>query len=275
MKNIINKIVNILYEQRGYDFTGNRFSMLERRISKRLSPTKTTNLEEYFKYLVSSPDEFDNLIDLLTINVSSFFRNPLFWEYTAKFVLPEILKKKKMENDNCFRIWSAGCASGEEAYSIAILVSELLEHESKPPDVFIFATDIDKEILKKAEEAVFNFAVLSNTKVGLLKKYFSENNDCYTLSGDIQKMVNFSFFDLFDKKRYVPAESVFGGFDIVFCRNVLIYFKSEFQEKIFDKLYYSLNKGGYLVLGSSEVIIEKYKKKFNKVSKDCKIYQKE
>ncbi|NQT23987.1 protein-glutamate O-methyltransferase CheR [candidate division KSB1 bacterium] len=274
MEQIINEILNFLREQRGYDFTGNRLLMLERRITKRLSPTKSNSFEEYFKYLLIHSEEMDKLINDLTINVSNFFRNPLVWEYLAKYILPILLEEKKARKNNSIRIWSAGCASGEEPYTLAILLKEQLEKENINFTIHIFATDIDINSQLKAEKASFTFEDIKNTKLGLLKKYFIENSDHFELKPEIKKMVKFSKFDLFDNKKYSPPGSIFGSFDIVLCRNVLIYFKPDFQKKIFDKLFRSLNRGGYLVLGEAEVPIEKYRSKFKRFDKCCKIYQK-
>ncbi|MBT3755787.1 MAG: protein-glutamate O-methyltransferase CheR [Candidatus Cloacimonetes bacterium] len=274
MKQKINMILNFLHDQRGFDFSGNRLSMLERRITKRLYTTKCDSLEEYYDYIILHPQECDKLIDVLTINVSSFFRNSLTWEYTNKFLLPKLFEKKEANRESSIRFWSAGCASGEEPYSIAILINEFFKKENTKPNTHIFATDIDTEILKKAEKATFDMDAVKNIKLGLLRKYFIERSDLFTLKKEIKDMVSFSFFDLLDRKRYSPPGSVFGNFDIILCRNVLIYFNNEFQERIFDKLYRSLNKGGYLILGEAEVPIQKFKSEFRRIDKCCKIYQK-
>ena len=270
----INSIMNFLHDQRGFDFSGNRLSILERRITKRLYPTKCSNFEEYFDYIILHPQECENLIDVLTINVSSFFRNSLTWEYTNKFLLPKLFEKKEANRESSIRFWSTGCASGEEPYSIAILINEFFKKENTKPNTHIFATDIDTEILKKAEKATFDMDAVKNIKLGLLRKYFIERSDLFTLKKEIKDMVSFSFFDLLDRKRYSPPGSVFGNFDIILCRNVLIYFNNEFQERIFDKLFRSLNKGGYLILGEAEVPIQKFKSEFRRIDKCCKIYQK-
>ena len=271
MKHKINLILQYLQEQRGYEFSGNRLSMLNRRITKRFFPTKSSDFKEYYEYLLIHPKELDKLIDILTINVSSFFRDPLLWEFLAHNILPILLEKKASAGDS-LRIWSAGCASGEEPYSLAILLKEQLEKMNIL--THIFATDIDKEILKKAENAKFNFEAVKNVKFGLMKKYFVGNSSRFALDLKIKEMVIFSYFDLLDEKRYIPSVSIFGNFDIVLCRNVLIYFTPEYQERIFDKLYRSLNTGGYLILGEAEIPIENYKSAFSRIDKKCKIYRK-
>jgi len=266
--------LNYLHEKRGFDFSGNRMSMLERRISKRLLSTEVSTYQEYFSLLHSNPDELDELLEVLTINVSNFFRDPLTWEILQKNILPILLEEKKRKKDNAIRIWSAGCASGEEPYSLAILLSELLEKEDLKLITHIFATDIDQYSMQNAKKALFTAEDVGNVKFGLLNKYFLQNNEQYALKAAIKDMVKFSNYDLLDKKSTSPPLSIYGNFDIIFCRNVLIYFNAEFQDRIFGKLYNSLNTNGYLILGEAEIPNNKYKFKLRRIDKCCKIYQK-
>ena len=267
-------VLNYLNKERGFDFSGYRSSMVERRMGKRLTPTKCADVPEYLQYLKQHPHELDNLVDVLTINVSRFFRNTLAFDYIADKILPAIVFDKKSGRDPSLRIWSAGCATGEEPYSIGILIQELERKERLNLRVNIFATDIDEKVLKKAKKAVYPYASIKSIKYRLLKRYFEDQGKRFQLIPKIQKMVTFSFFDILDKRSYAPPESVFGGFDMIFCKNVLIYFSQEYQERIFDKLHRSLAKGGYLVLGRAEIPPGKYRNRFRKVSDCCPIYQK-
>ena len=142
-------ILNYLNEKRGFDFSGYCLSMLERRLRQRFSSIKCSSYNDYFNYLQENPDEFDNLIDILTINVSRFFRDTLTFEYIAGRVLPAIVYEKKKATDHSIRVWSAGCAMGEEPYSIVILIHELFKNEALKTNMSIFATDIDSKIIKK------------------------------------------------------------------------------------------------------------------------------
>ncbi|NQU84188.1 MAG: protein-glutamate O-methyltransferase CheR [Mariniphaga sp.] len=270
----LTNILNLLKKQRGFDFTGYRTSMLERRIQKRLYSTKQKKITDYLDFLINHPNELDNLIDIFTINVSHFFRNPLTFEYIQKIIMPELLINKSKENDKSLRIWSAGCSFGEEPYSMAIIINEFLEKEETRVLPRIIATDIDKKALKIATAGSYTSKSIKNVKYGLVSKYFDKVDDKFVISEKIKKLVQFSFFDLTDKNREVPPESIFGGFDIVFCRNVLIYFDLDYQKIVFNKLYKSLNKNGYLVLGEAEKPIEGFKHKFRRENKCCKIYKK-
>ena len=267
-------ILNILKEKRSMDFSGYRVSMLERRIQKRIYNTKSKNLKDYLEYLNENYDEVDNLIDVFTINVSRFFRNSLTFEYIAKIVIPDLLSYITNENNKSLRIWSAGCSTGEEAYSMAIIIDEFQRKEHTILNLNIFATDIDKKALTHAVAGSYDFESIKKLKYGIFLRYFTEDKDSYIINDELKKMVQFSFYDLIDNNSTVPSDSIFGGFDLVLCRNVLIYFNLEFQKIIFNKLYKSLNKNGYLILGEAEVPIEGFKHKFRRENKFCKIYRK-
>ncbi|MCF8298213.1 MAG: protein-glutamate O-methyltransferase CheR [Saprospiraceae bacterium] len=273
-KQILKNTLKILKEQRGFDFSGYRQTMLFRRIQKRIYATKCRDLNEYYNYLENNTDEFDNLIDVLTINVSSFFRDSLPFEFISRIIIPELLSQIAAGNDNNLRVWSAGCSFGEEVYSIAILINEFLNKEDIKIKPNIFATDIDKKALIRAKDGVYNANSIEHVKYRILSKYFEKEKEQFKLSSEIKKMVHFSFYDLLDKNNSVPPDSIYGNFDIVLCRNVLIYFEFEYQKIIFDKLYRSLKPNGYLILGEAETPIEEFKHKFKRENNFSKIYKK-
>jgi chemotaxis protein methyltransferase CheR len=270
----IDKILQFLHMQKGYDFRGNHLPMLKRRVDKRVYATNTGSYEGYYIYLQKNQKELEELFYVLTIHVSEFFRDPLVFEYLQSLI-SNTLEMKLRKGDYNLRIWSAGCAMGEEPYSIAIMMREILEKiVDSHITVDIIGTDIDEKILSRAVIGEYQEESLKSTRYGLVKKYFSQEDGHYAISEDVKKMVSFSNYDLLDKKSFVPPESVFGDFDIVLCRNVLIYFNQEYQKGIFQKLYKSLHKNGYLVLGESEIPIGEFSKKFKRVSGYCKIFQK-
>ena len=270
------KIIDLLFEQSGYDFSGYRPSMIERRLHNRFRNTNMKSPEEYFNYIMQNPEELDHLVDAFTINVSSFFRNSLTYEYIRKFIIPELFHLKEQENENNLRIWSAGCSFGEEPYSISILLREFLKKDknTKEKDIKIFATDIDRKALMGAAKGAYNFDSVKNVKYGILREYFTTEGKQFLLDAEIKKTVQFSFYDLLDKNHLSPPESIFGGFDMVLCRNVLIYFEPEYQKGIFSKLLRSVKKNGYLVLGEAEVPGQDILHKFRHVNNCCKIYRK-
>lgn len=263
-------ILNYIHQMRGLDFSGYRPSMLERRIIKRCLATRRESYDDYFIYLKNNLAEVDHLIDVLTIKVSKFFRDTLPFEYLSHKILPAILASKMQKGDYSLRVWSAGCAGGEEPYSVAILIREWLKKESLQIfSPFILATDIDEKTLKKAKEAVYHFESIEDIKHHLLIKYFIPQGELFALKPEIKKMVNFSSYNILDEKSYTPPESIFGHFDLVFCRNLLIYFTNKWQDIIFSKLYRSLVDEGYLVLGESEGPTTGYKDYFQFSSGNC------
>ena len=150
----------------------------------------------------------------------------------------------------------------------------MFEKETLEIDISIFATDIDGKILKKAKKALYSFESIKRIKYYLLKKYFISEGEKFQLMPGIRDLVSFSIYDILDNKSYAPPESVFGSFDMVFCRNVLIYFDNEHQDQILERLYRSLSKTGYLVLGGAEIPSTNYQGHFRKVNECCHIYQK-
>jgi len=274
MSTEIQNILDYLHTARSFDFSTSRYSTLERKIANRLSELGLNRADEYIQYLEADKEEWNTLIDLLTINVSQFFRNPLTFEIFSNLILPNLILKKSKESFPSLRIWSAGCASGEEAYSIAILISEFLQKETMELDANIFATDINHSILKKARKGQFVQEQLGNVKLKILKRYFTKDSGLYLLDEKIREMVSFLYYDIIDSKTYVPPESVFGNFDLVLCRNLLIYFQKDRQALIFNKLFRSLAPHGYLILGEAERLPQEYQYQFTKDTEYCHIYRK-
>jgi len=267
-------ILDYLLEKRGFDFSGYHPAMLARRIGQRLAATSCKDFSAYLSCLQRNADELDRLLDVITINVSRFFRDTLTFELIADRILPEIIREKTQSRDQSLRVWSAGCARGEEPYSLAILIHELLRKEEVALNLHLFATDIDCGALADAGKALYPLSSVENIKHRLLTKYFTAEGTSFRLMPEIKKRVTFSPYDMLDKKHGVPPESVFGNFDLVLCRNLLIYFNIEYQETIFEKLYHSLAKNGILLLGEAEAPTTMYRHHFSRVFDFSPIYRK-
>lgn len=267
-------ILDYLMEKRGFDFSGYHPAMLRRRIGQRLTVTSSENFRAYLSCLQGNDDELDHLLDAITINVSSFFRDTLTFELIADHILPGIVLEKTRLKDDSLRVWSAGCAKGEEPYSLAILIHELLEKESVEMNLHFFATDIDGKVLKEAGKAIYPLSSVDNMKHRLLTKYFTPEGGLFRLIPEMKKRVTFSAYDMLDKKHRVPPESVFGNFDLVLCRNLLIYFNIDYQDIIFEKLYRSLASQGYLILGEAEAPTMTYRRHFSRSFDFSPIYRK-
>lgn len=267
-------ILDKIKQLRGIDFSCYRRNTLIRRVSARLAKLGMEDYARYLELLENDPTECDKLIDTIAINVSSFFRNPIVCEILAQTILPQIIEKKRSSGSQNIRIWSAGCAGGEEAYSQAILIQEALKKDPSEWTVHVFATDIDKESLRRAAKADYPRQGLLNVKLGILDEYFDQTETGYMVKPEIRKMVRFSNEDLTSSTTFAPKESVFGEFDIIFCRNVLIYFNADLQHQVTNKLVRSLSSSGYLILGDSERLDNEVSTYFKVVDHRNRIYKK-
>jgi chemotaxis protein methyltransferase CheR len=274
MNSGLKPILDYLLEKRGFDFSGYHPAMLERRIGQRLTAASCKDFDDYLSYLEKSTDELDKLLDVITINVSRFFRDSLTFELLADRILPAIVLEKARHQDHSLRIWSAGCAMGEEPYSVAILIHELLRKEGLAMNLHLFATDIDATALRGAAKALYPLSSVENIKYRLLTEYFTLEGKFFRLIPEIRDLVTFTLYDMLDKKHRVPPESVFGDFDLVLCRNLLIYFNTEYQETIFAKLHHALAQNGQLILGEAEAPTPNYQRHFSRVVDFSPIYRK-
>ncbi len=267
----IDDLLEIVQQRTGKDLTGYRTPMLTRRLSERLERLGV-EADQYISLCRNDETECANLVNTIAVHVSSFFRNPVVFEILAQSILPQLIEKTQ----GALRVWSAGCAAGEEAYSIAILIAEALKRNPgtnmKP---LIFATDIDREILTKAERAVYTRESLKDAKLGWVDAWFSSLGNEFKLCDEIKKMVHFSVEDLLSQQTEVPVESIYGSFDLILCRNVVIYFSAPHQEQVLKKLYNALAMGGILVLGESEALVGDLKSRFRTIDAKNKIYKKE
>lgn len=270
----LKQLLQKVFEERGLDFRAYNKTMLRRRLARRLLALRTESYKEYARMLDTHPEEYKELFDTLIISVSYFFRNPLTFEFLYQVVLPEMITHKEQSRDTMIRVWSAGCAHGEEPYSVAILLAELLGERLKDYRVTIYATDIDTDALNKAKVGEYAEDSILEVKKGFLNKYFHYKNGNYQIGDDIKALVDFSFHDLTSEKVVVPSQSVFANFDLVLCRNVLIYFNRELQKRVINNLKTVLNEKGYLVFGEAEILTDNAHSDI--ICRDglCKVYQK-
>ncbi len=272
--------------ERQIDFTGCCPAMIERRLAQRFSAVNCRDASGYLDILKRRPPEVDRLINCLTINTSRFFRNPLVFEYLNQCLLPRLLNEKKKKFEKSLRIWSTGCATGEEPYSLAIVVCELIGKKNQYVSPEIFGTDIDEKALKKAAAGIYPAESLKNVKWGLLEHYFTRvskpaaaghetGTQSFQLAPEIRHMVNFSCYDILAPGSTAPPESIYGGFDLILCRNVLIYFNHPQQKKIMEKLFQTLTRGGYLILGEAETPAPALHQHLKQENALCHIYRKQ
>lgn len=241
----IAQILEKVYQKRGFDFRQYKETTLTRRIERRLKATKAASYQEYLAVLDADPTEYKKLLDDLTIKVTEFFRDPKAWEALGRRVMPEIIQYKMDEPPPSLKIWSAGCATGEEAYSIAILLDQFLSRSA----VTIYATDIDNDALLKAQEGRYNPISAKGVSKYILDKYFDFDGNTFVIKDAIRTITQFKFHDL------VLGEPL-KGMDLIICRNVVIYFERPLQEKIFMDFYNGLNNRSYLVLALQRHLVK-------------------
>jgi chemotaxis protein methyltransferase CheR len=253
--------------QTGLDCSQFRQTYLERRLQTRLRAHKVSSYQEYLRILNKFPEELEKLLSALTINLTEFFRDKDVFDYLERKILPELVKGKLRRGHSQLRIWSAGCATGEEPYSIAITVDNFLDQRKLPKRFIVYATDIDKSVLEQAQEGLFSPDRLQKVPLHYCQRYFSRDVDGFRISKELASHVKFKKLDLF-------AENIIRAVDLAFCRNVLIYFARDQQEKVINKFYKAILPGGYLILGKTEKLLGEIAKKFRLVDVSRRIYQK-
>jgi len=260
------KLKNLIKKNLGFNSEQYKDSHFKRRIDVRMRATGSKDFGEYVQYLNTHKDEYTQLMDTLTVNVTNFFRNSETYEIVEKEVLPAIIRSKTTGLRN-IRIWSAGCSIGVEAYSIAILLKKILGNDFSRYNIQITGTDIDKEILKRAEEAIYTEVEMKEVPGDMRIKYFDHDGERYHLKDEIKKVAKFRRNDLISGEKLT-------GFDAIFCRNVTIYFEKHLQEKLYMDFYNGLNKGGFFVMGKTETLIGPSKDVFRTFNPRERIYQK-
>jgi two-component system CheB/CheR fusion protein len=231
-----------LAEQRNFDFRGYKKTTLERRFRRRMFQLNLGGYADYGDYIRKHPDEINQLLNTLLINVTEFFRDPPAWEIMRHEILPSLLKRLKPGHS--FRVWSAGCASGEEPYSVAILLCEHFGQRVQDYDIKIYATDIDDEALNTARRGEYSIDSVRRIRPEWRDKYF-HGKGLLRVNRDVRRLVIFGRSNL---AHDAPISHV----NLLICRNLLIYFDSELQKQILARLHYALEPGGVLFLGKSE-----------------------
>jgi chemotaxis protein methyltransferase CheR len=242
-----------IYSNCGIYFQDNKKYLLESRLLKRLNTLNLKSYEEYFDYINSGAgrlSEQKQLFEAITINETYFFRNQPQLDALSQRIIPEIIKQKQSGFNKRIRIWSAASSSGEEAYSIAILINDLIKPKFPQFQFEIIGTDISYDVVQKAKQGVYKEYSVRNTPVFYLKKYFEKDGNQFILDPKIKSMVRFNELNLYDNVRMRTMTN----FDVVLCANVLIYFDMKSKVKVVSHLYNSLNKNGYLFIGYSETL---------------------
>ncbi len=233
-----------LRERSGIDFNGYKMPTIMRRLQRRMLATGAARLADYIRFLDKNPDEYQRLVSSFLINVTEFFRDADLFAYLQDQIIPKLIAEARA-NDNELRLWSAGCATGEEAYSLAILIADLLGNKLADFHVRIFATDLDNDAITFARRGVYPASALTGLPDDLVERHFTRLDGEYEVKKQLRALTLFGQHDL-------GQRAPFPRIDLQLCRNVLIYFAPELQKRALQLFAFSVRDGGYLVLGKSE-----------------------
>ncbi len=258
----LSRIFGLIRGQAGHDFSYYKSSTILRRIERRMVVNQIDTMDAYTTYLKKNPEETERLFQDLLIGVTSFFRDPWTYEALEQKAIPELIKNRQRERK--LRMWVPGCSTGEEAYSLAIIVKEKMDELDARYPVQIFATDIDEQAVEHARGGVYPSSIAADVSEERLKRFFSQEDHSWRIDSEIREMVVFAL-------QNVVHDAPFSRMDLVSCRNLLIYMKSELQNKLLPLLHYALREDGILFLGSSESV-GNYNDLFDPVDTKARIY---
>jgi len=244
--NDLENLLIFIRESRGFDFTGYKRSSLARRIRKRMNEVGVAGYLDYCDRLESSAEEFGFLFNTILINVTSFFRDPEAWQWLQHEVMPDLIAGR--EGSEEIRVWSAGCASGQEAYSLAIVFAEALGIEECAKRVKIYGTDVAEEALGDARAGLYPARALEPLPAELRSKYFEHSGAQFTFCPDLRRRVIFGRHD-------ITRDAPISRLDLLVCRNTLMYFNVETQSQVIDRFHFALRENGYLFLGKAEMLL--------------------
>jgi two-component system, chemotaxis family, CheB/CheR fusion protein len=262
-EDLLRRVLAHLRVRTGHDFSKYKRSTVLRQIARRMQVTRTDGLAEYYAFLRSNSDEAQALLGDLLITVTSFFRDRHAFETLRTRVLPELFADREMAET--VRVWIAGCATGEEAYSITmLLLEEAARHEIRPP-IQIFASDLDARALMTACEGRYPAAIEADVSEERLRRFFSAEKEGYRVRQDVRDLILFANHDLL-------KDPPFSRVDLISCRNLMIYLDRDLQEQVCNTFHYALNPGGYLMLGTSETA-DQPSGLFRPIDRNARIYQ--
>jgi two-component system CheB/CheR fusion protein len=244
----LDAVLEFIRDTRGFDFTGYKRSSVERRVGKRMAQVGVAqgNYDEYVDYLELHPEEFAELFNTLLINVTAFFRDAPTWEHMATTVVPAIVAARAP--DKPIRVWCAGCASGEEPYTVAMVLARVLGDAAFRERVKIYATDVDEEALDTARHAAYLPRQIEEVPRDALERFFERTDQRYVFRKDLRRCVIFGRNDL-------VQDAPISRIDLLVCRNTLMYFTAETQARILRRFHFALEDDGVLLLGKSEMLI--------------------
>src|SRR6184192_1553351 len=255
-----------LKKQMGVDFSGYKETTLIRRVNRRMALHRIEKLSQYARYLRNNKKEIEALFDDLLINVTRFFRDEALFRALKKRFLPTLLRNKKKERQRELRVWVPGCATGEEVYSLAICILEVLGNQLSKIRVQIFGTDLSESVIEHARAGIYPGAIEKDVPRARLNRFFVKRDGSYQIHRSVRDICTFA-------RQNLTADPPFSRLDLISCRNVLIYLSAELHKRCIPQFHYALNPGGYLILGPAESV-GLYDELFKLADKKNKIYAK-
>lgn len=246
------RIVRVVGQTHGRDISLYDKAFLAISIERRMAATGITTAAAYGKYLSENSTEAGLFSRGLNITYSEFFRNSLTFALLEQLLLPGLIAEKEKAGRAEIRVWSAACAAGQEAYSIAILLDELAAARGNAVSFRIFATDGSDTEIVAAQEGVYDYAAVQSVRWKHIRDYFIQEGESYTITPALRDRIDFSVYDLLDEFSVSPPPSIYGDFDLVFCGNLLFYYRPDIRQRILNKMWNSLSPTGYLITGEVE-----------------------
>ncbi len=255
----------LIYDKSGITFSATNRSILDSRLKEKLRERQIPSIADYYKLIIADDDEMKKMLDSVTTNLTRFFRNQPHFDALINYVIPHVIEEKKKTGDTTIRIWSAGCSTGEEPYTIAMILDDIL----KPPYKFqITASDISLKSLMVGQQGFYPDSRISGIPQNYLDRYFIKNDKGYQVKSDLMSKIKFDYHNL-------RNDSGVHNLDVIFCRNVLIYFDEAAQKATIDRFWDAMGKHGYLFIGHSESLFGMETKfEFLKTDWAC-LYQKQ
>ncbi|MDQ1238846.1 MAG: chemotaxis protein methyltransferase CheR [Thermodesulfobacteriota bacterium] len=269
----LDDVVRVIARTLDQDISKYDEHFLQKSVERRLGRIPYTSLASYLRRLSEDKTEAETFFRSLNITYSEFFRNRLTYAYLEQAILPRLIEKKEKDNYSELRIWSTSCAAGQEAYSLAILVEELVTRTGAEIPTRIFATDTSEADLEIARKGVYDTRAVGNVTLKHLNTYFSRQDGTYVVVSRLRERIDFSSYDLLDDGSWCPPASIFGDFDLVMCCNLLFYYRKDIREFILSKVIRCLKNDGYLVTGEVERVIVEQTAAFQTLMVPAAVFQ--
>jgi chemotaxis protein methyltransferase CheR len=254
----------LFVREKGFDLEAYKERCILRRIYLKVRSRGYRDLGAYYRILSRHPEELEHLFQYLTINVTEFFRNPSAFQYLERTIFPRLMAEHSLHGT--LKIWSAGCSSGEEPYSLAMALLRAKKRHRIPTSFHILATDVDRAILAKAKAGIYSRESLKNLEKEDIMGFFREGDEGYSVNSEVRECVTFRADDILKDKPGTMQS-------LIVCRNLLIYFSRENQERVISGFSRNLFDGGYLMLGKAETLIGKNRLYFQSISPTERIYR--